>query len=598
MICPMEWKFKNFARARKNKIKGARNMTQTRKIFQTSKPGNPTFTRGDMLAVAFVVVVLYIGARLALNAPRVIQGPEISLAPSALPWYTLLSVGRMLVAYILSLVFTLIYGRAAAYNRSAEKLLMPLLDVLQSVPILSFLPVVLLSLSAIMPETTAAELASIVLIFTSQVWNLTFGWYQSLTTIPKELREASAIFRLNTWFKFKKLELPFGMISLIWNSMMSWAGGWFFLMAAEAFTVGSRDFRLPGLGTYLHEAANQNNFGAIGWGLAALVLTVVILDQFVWRPLIAWSDRFKLEMTESDDQPTSWFYDWMSDSQLLRKVGNLFRPLSTAFDRFQLQRFPMRSDLPVKSSNKRWGMNVFITILVLAILYGLFQAGQMLFVISLGEWGQIGWGVLVTLLRVTIALLIAMAWTIPLGVMIGTNARLSRILQPLVQVTASVPATALFPILLLIFINLPGGLNVAAILLMLMGSQWYLLFNIIAGASAIPQDLIYTSQMMQLKGWRYWKTLVLPAIFPYLITGAITASGGAWNASIVAEYQNFGGQTLTLTGIGAQITKATADGNFPLLLAATIAMVVTVILVNRLVWQRLYRLAEEKYRME
>jgi NitT/TauT family transport system permease protein len=449
-----------------------------------------------------------------------------------------------------------------------------------------------------MPETTAAELASIVLIFTSQVWNLTFGWYQSLTTIPKELREASAIFRLNTWFKFKKLELPFGMISLIWNSMMSWAGGWFFLMAAEAFTVGSRDFRLPGLGTYLHEAANQNNFGAIGWGLAALVLTVVILDQFVWRPLIAWSDRFKLEMTESDDQPTSWFYDWMSDSQLLRKVGNLFRPLSTAFDRFQLQRFPMRSDLPVKSSNKRWGMNVFITILVLAILYGLFQAGQMLFVISLGEWGQIGWGVLVTLLRVTIALLIAMAWTIPLGVMIGTNARLSRILQPLVQVTASVPATALFPILLLIFINLPGGLNVAAILLMLMGSQWYLLFNIIAGASAIPQDLIYTSRMMQLKGWRYWKTLVLPAIFPYLITGAITASGGAWNASIVAEYQNFGGQTLTLTGIGAQITKATADGNFPLLLAATIAMVVTVILVNRLVWQRLYRLAEEKYRME
>ena len=235
---------------------------------------------------------------------------------------------------------------------------------------------------------------------------------------------------------------------------------------------------------------------------------------------------------------------------------------------------------------------------MLAILYGLFQAGQMLFVISLGEWGQIGWGVLVTLLRVTIALLIAMAWTIPLGVMIGTNARLSRILQPLVQVTASVPATALFPILLLIFINLPGGLNVAAILLMLMGSQWYLLFNIIAGASAIPQDLIYTSQMMQLKGWRYWKTLVLPAIFPYLITGAITASGGAWNASIVAEYQNFGGQTLTLTGIGAQITKATADGNFPLLLAATIAMVVTVILVNRLVWQRLYRLAEEKYRME
>lgn len=573
-------------------------MTQTRKIFQTPKPGTQTFNWGDMLAVAFVAVLLYIGARLALNAPSVIQGPEISLAPSALPWYTLLSVGRMLVAYILSMVFTIFYGRAAAYNRSAEKLLMPLLDVLQSVPILSFLPVVLLSLSAIMPETTAAELASIVLIFTSQVWNLTFGWYQSLTTIPTELREASAIFRLNTWLKFKKLELPFGMISLVWNSMMSWAGGWFFLMAAEAFTVGSRDFRLPGLGTYLHEAANQDNFGAIGWGLFALVLTVVILDQFVWRPLIAWSDHFKLEAIESDDQPTSWFYDLMSDSALVKRLGKLFNPLSEAFDRFQLQRFPMRTDTHEESSNSRWRMIVLTIILMLGILYGLTQAGQMLFMIPVSEWLQIGGGVLVTLLRVTIALVIALAWTIPVGVMIGTNPKLSRILQPVVQVTASVPATALFPVLLLLFINLPGGLNVAAILLMLMGSQWYLLFNIIAGASAIPQDLKYTSQLMQLKGWRYWKTLVLPAIFPYLITGAITASGGAWNASIVAEYQNFGGQTLTLNGIGAQITQATADGNFPLLLAATLAMVVTVILVNRLVWQRLYRLAEEKYRME
>lgn len=573
-------------------------MTQNRKIFQTSQPGSRVFTWGDLLAIAFVVVLLYLGVRLALNAPSVIQGPDISLDPSALPWYTLLSVGRMLIAYILSMVFTLVYGRVAAYNRSAEKLLMPLLDVLQSVPILSFLPVVLLSLSAIMPETTAAELASIVLIFTSQVWNLTFAWYQSLTTIPKELREASSIFRLNTWLKFKKLELPFGMISLVWNSMMSWAGGWFFLMAAEAFTVGSRDFRLPGLGTYLHEAANQNNFGAIGWGLSALILTVVMLDQFVWRPLIAWSDRFKLEMTESDDQPTSWFYDLMSNSQLVRKVGKLFHPLNEAFDRFQLQRFPMRSELQAPASSSRWRMIIFVTIIVLAILYGLAQAGQMLFMISLAEWLQIGWGVLVTLLRVVIALVIALAWTIPLGVMIGTSPRFSRILQPIVQVTASVPATALFPVVLLLFVNLPGGLNVAAILLMLMGTQWYLLFNIIAGASAIPQDLKYTSQLMQLKGWQYWRTLILPAIFPYLITGAITASGGAWNASIVAEYQNFGGQTLSVTGIGSLIAKATAVGNFPLLLAATLAMVLTVILLNRLVWQRLYRLAEEKYRME
>ncbi|MDX9864922.1 MAG: ABC transporter permease subunit [Anaerolineaceae bacterium] len=573
-------------------------MKQTPQIFHTSQRNRRAFAWGDLLAIAFVIVLLYFGVRLAFNVPPVIQGPDIILSPSALPWYTLLSVGRMVAAYILSMVFTLFYGRAAAYNRRAEKLLMPLLDVLQSVPILSFLPVVLLGLSAIMPEKIAAELASVVLIFTSQSWNLTFAWYQSLTTIPKELREASAIFRLNTWMKFKHLELPFGMISLVWNSMMSWAGGWFFLMAAEAFTVGSRDFRLPGLGTYLHEAANQNDLAAIGWGLAALVLTIVILDQLVWRPLIAWSDRFKLEMTESDTPPTSWFFDLMSDSQLLRRAGNFFHPFTEAFDHFQLRRFPMRSEGQDKAASRRWPSLILMIVFTFALLYGLAQAGQLLITIPPNQWVQMGWGVLATLLRVTIALMIALAWTIPLGVMIGTNPRWAKILQPVVQVTASIPATALFPIVLLLFVDLPGGLNIAAVLLMLMGTQWYLLFNIIAGASAIPQDLKYTSQLMQLKGWRYWRTLVLPAIFPYLITGAITASGGAWNASIVAEYQTFGGQTLSLTGIGSLIAQATAMGDYPLLLAATCVMIVTVILVNRLVWRRLYTLAEEKYRME
>lgn len=573
-------------------------MTQIPKIFHTSQRSHRAFSLGDWIAIACVVVLIYFGAQLAFNVPAVITGPNISLSRTALPWYTLLSVGRMLAAYILSMVFTLFYGRTAAYNRRAEQLLMPLLDVLQSVPILSFLPVVLLSLSAIMPENIAAELASVVLIFTSQSWNLTFAWYQSLTTLPKELQEASSIFRLNTWMRFKNLELPFGMISLVWNSMMSWAGGWFFLMAAEAFTVGSRDFRLPGLGSYLHEAANQNNLAAIAWGLGALVLTIVILDQLVWRPLIAWSDRFKVEMTENDNPPTSWFYDLMSNSRLVQAMGKQFFRLGEAFDRFQIKRFPMLSEGITKTASRRWLTIGFFVVLGLAILYGLVQAGLMLFMIPAYQWSQIGWGVLATLLRVTIALLLALAWTIPLGVMIGTNPRLAKMLQPVVQVTASIPATALFPVVLLLFVNLPGGLNMAAVLLMLMGTQWYLLFNIIAGASAIPQDLKYTSQLMQLKGWQRWRTLLLPAIFPYLITGAITASGGAWNASIVAEYQNFAGETLSVSGIGALIAQATANGDYALLLTATLAMILTVILVNRIVWRRLYRLAEEKYRME
>ncbi|NPV75133.1 MAG: ABC transporter permease subunit [Anaerolineae bacterium] len=574
-------------------------MTPNSRFFHTTHRSSQSFTWGDLIAVVLIVVSLYVGARLAFDAPTVISGPDISLSPSNLPWYAVLSVGRMTAAYALSMLFTLIYGHLAAYHRRAEQLLIPLLDVLQSVPILSFLPVVLLSLSAVFPEAIAAELASIVLIFTSQVWNLTFAWYQSLVTIPKELREASLIFRLNSWIKFKNLELPFGMISLVWNSMMSWAGGWFFLMAAEIFTVGSLDFRLPGLGAYLHEAANQSDYAAIGWGLGALILTVIILDQLVWRPLIAWSDRFKVEMVENDNPPTSWFYNLISNGRIANWLSKrILSPISQFIDRVMLRQFPMPLEPPTGRKSHLWSLIALTTIFSLGVLYALYRAGQMLIMIPFGQWTQIWIGALITLLRVTIAMTIALAWTVPLGVAIGTNQRLAAFLQPIVQVTASIPATALFPVILLFVVNLSGGLNLAAVILMLMGTQWYLLFNVIAGASAIPQDLKYTAQLMQLTPWQRWRILILPAIFPYLITGAITASGGAWNASIVAEYQNFGGKALSVMGIGSLIAHATAFGNYPLLLAATLTMVLVVVLINRLLWKRLYLLAEEKFRME
>jgi NitT/TauT family transport system permease protein len=575
-------------------------MTQSSQIFQVpQRRKKHPFTWGDLAALAVVVIFLYLCTRLAFNAPDVVTGPEISIKTTALPWYTLFSVGRMAAAYALSLLFSLIYGRIAAYNRRAEQLLMPLLDVLQSVPILSFLPVVLLGLSAILPQNIAAELASIVLIFTSQVWNLTFAWYQSLTTIPKEQREASAIFRLNTWMQFKKLELPFGMISLVWNSMMSWAGGWFFLMAAEIFTVGARNFRLLGLGAFLHEAAAQSNYAAIAWGLGALILTVVLLDQLVWRPLIVWSERFKVEMVENDEPPTSWFYDLVGNARVINWLRErLVKPLVESLDHAVIQLFPFRSRLDEGKLGMRWPGLIMSGLATLLVIVGLYRSGIMLLTVSSDQWMQMGLGIFATLLRVTIAMLIALAWTIPLGVAIGTNRRLSAVLQPVVQITASVPATALFPVILLLVNQFPGGLNLAAILLMLMGAQWYLLFNIIAGASAIPQDLKYTTQLMQIYGWQRWRTLILPAIFPYLVTGAITASGGAWNASIVAEYQSFGGQTLSVPGVGAMIAQATAAGDYALLMATTLAMVLTVILINRLLWRRLYLLAEDKFRME
>ncbi len=568
------------------------------RLFKIEQPLQRPITWGDAVAILFIAVVLYVGVRLAFDAPVEVRGPTISLAPTALPWYAALSVGRMAAAYASSMLFTLVYGRAAAYHRRAELLLLPLLDIFQSVPILSFLPVVLLSFSAILPQNIAAELASIVLIFTSQVWNLTFAWYQSLTTIPKELREASTIFRLNGWLRFKTLELPFAAISLIWNSMMSWAGGWFFLMAAEIFTVGQRDFRLPGLGAYLQEAANQGNLHAIVWGIGALLLILVLLDQLVWRPLLAWADRFKLEMVESDLPPTSWFYEIVHSSRLADWLSRaVWRPFHERLDAYMLRRFPMTEKEPGRAG-RPWLLYLTGVVGGTLLGYGAYRAGRMLWMVPLAAWGMIAAGVGVTMLRVIMALIIALAWTIPMGVVIGTNPRLATWLQPLVQIIASTPATALFPVLLLIVLRLPGGLNIAAVLLMLMGTQWYLLFNVIAGASAIPQDLKYTTTLLQLKRWARWRTLVLPALFPYLITGAVTASGGAWNASIVAEHVEFAGQTLRTLGIGALIAQATATGDYPLLLAATLSMVLAVVLLNRLVWRRLYRLAEERYRME
>lgn len=566
-------------------------------IFGSTSTGR-RFAAGDALAMVGVVGVLYVGIRLAFDAPAVVAGPDINLSPRALPWYAALSTGRMAVAYLLSFLFTMLYGRAAAYHRRAEKLLIPLLDVLQSVPILSFLPVVLLSLTAILPENAAAELAAIVLIFTSQVWHLTFSWFQSLITIPTELREASGIFRLNGWLRFRALELPFAGISLVWNSMMSWAGGWFFLMAAEMFTVGQRDFRLPGLGAYLQEAANQSDFTAIAWGVGALIAVIVLLDQFVWRPLLAWSDRFTLATLEDSRPPTSWVYQLWRTSRLVNWLQRrISGPLLDGLDVRLARRFPATPAGDQAGKRSLWRDGLWLAAGLL-LLYAAFRAGGMLLTVPAEQWREIGLGLAATLLRVMAALAIALAWTVPVGVAIGSNRRLATLLQPLTQIAASIPATALFPVMLLFVLSMPAGLNVAAVLLMLMGTQWYLLFNVIAGTSAIPQDLKYTTALLQLSRREQWRTMTLPALFPFLITGAIAASGGAWNACIVAEQVQYGGQTLSVTGIGATIATATAEGDYALLLAATLAMIAVVVLINRLVWRRMYRLAGDKYRME
>lgn len=575
-------------------------MTTNTGIFQTNIPANRRATLADGVILLSLAVLFYAGLTLAKSVSAGHgAAEEISLSPGALPVYTLYSLTRMLAAYLLSVLFTLFYGRKAAYDRRAEKIMLPLLDVLQSVPILSFLPVVLLSLSAFMPQRLATELASVVLIFTSQAWNMTFAWYQSLNTIPKELREASAIFRLNTWMRFKTLELPFGAIPFIWNSMMSWAGGWFFLMAAEIFTVGQESFRLPGLGAYLQAAAYQGNLPALAWGLGTLIVVILVMDQWIWRPLLAWADRFKIEMVENDNPPTAWFFDlWRSARVVVWFDRRVAAPLTDWFDGRLIRERPMQNETQTAGERSSTAFTLIAVVGVGVLIYGGWNLGASLLQMPLGQWLLILWGVLATMLRVFVALIVAMLWTIPLGYAIGSNPKLAGWLQPVVQVVASLPATALFPVLVAALAGLYGGLNLAAVLLMLMGTQWYLLFNIIAGAAAIPQDLKYTTALLGIHGWERWRTLILPALFPFIITGAITAGGGAWNASIVAEYLQYGGKTMSVTGIGAVIAGATASGDYTLLLASTLSMILTVVLINRLLWRRFYRIAEEQYKME
>ena len=529
---------------------------------------------------------------------------SIDLSLARLPYYAGLSTLRMAIAYVCSLVFSLAYARVAAGSRTAERIMLPLLDILQSIPILSFMPGVVLGLAALFPgRTLGLELAAIVLIFTSQAWNLAFSFHQSLITIPRELSEAASVYRLGRWRRFTKLELPFGAIALIANSMMSWAGGWFFLMASEQFTLGDKNLRLPGLGSYLAGAADAGNTRALAMGLLTLIVVIVLLDQLLWRPLVAWSDRFKFEQTSSSDAPTSVVLDALQGSATLQWVHRrAITPIFASLDRALSRTTGKHEPVAHHARWREWGA-VAVSILagvtlVAMVAWGAWSAARVVAGLTGSEWRYVMLCAGATFLRTTVALVLAAAWTIPVGVAIGMNPRLARRLQPMVQIAASVPATAVFPVLLFALLALPGGLNMAAVALMLLGTQWYVLFNVIAGAMAIPSDLREAAVTYHVTGWRRWKTLILPAIFPYLVTGMITATGGAWNASIVSEYVTFAGKKVSTLGLGALIAQAADAGQFPLLLAGTLVMSAIVITGNRLVWRRLYALAESRFRLE
>lgn len=580
-------------------------------------PGRETLARSQVLKRSWPFVldlgVAAIGLACFYAIVRIAMfwaGPPqeqmtVSLSPRALPLYAFYSVVRIGLAYVLSLIFAISYGYAAAHNRRAEAFMIAALDIMQSIPVLSFLPPVMLAMISLFPTRhIGVELGAIVLIFTGAVWNMAFSFYSSIKSIPRELFEATEVYRYSRWQRLVQLELPYAAIGLVWNSIMSVAGGWFALMVCEMFHFGSRDFRLPGLGSYLQTAADEGNGRATTYGLLAIVLIIVATDQLIWRPLIAWSDKFKFEQVESAHRVGSPVLHLLTHSHALRSLKrHTTEPLSELlYARIAKRRageleklHGERAEAGVSNSALRW---LLIAVVAASVLYAAQHAITMLRPVEGKQYFELLKGALATFLRINLSLALASAWTIPVGVAIGFNPRLARLAQPLVQIAASIPAPAYFPIILLALLKLGGGIGIGSIALMLFGTQWYILFNVIAGAMAIPTDLKEVATLFRFSNLERWKTVILPGIFPFLITGLVTASGGAWNASIIAEYFPLHNQTLKTVGLGAIISSATEQGEFPMLLLGTILISLMVVTTNRLLWRRMYRLAETRYKLE
>jgi len=520
---------------------------------------------------------------------------DIDLSLWALPRYTFFSLSRGLLAYMISLSFTLLYGYWAAKDRVAERALIPLLDILQSIPVLGFMPGLVLALVALFPHSNAGlELAAVIMIFTGQAWNMTFSFYHSLRSMPMDLHEVATVYRFNWWQRFKWAELPYSTMGLVWNSMMSMAGGWFFLMINEAFQLGDRDFRLPGVGSYMSVAVDRGRVDAMLFAIIAMTLMIVLVDQLLWRPVVVWAQKFRVEEVGHQEAMSSWFLDLLRRSRLLYLLGAVFRRWKN--EKIKRPATATARLAPILPSNRAAGLSLLLFGLLLAVLtYGAWRLIQLLQVVSVGEWAELVTAAFWTLGRVLLSTAIGTLWALPAGLAIGLSPRLSRILQPVVQVVASFPAPMLFPIVIAVLEWAGVSLSWGSILLMLLGTQWYILFNVIAGAMVIPADLREAARSYRIKGWQRFWTLYLPAVFPYLVTGWVTAAGGAWNASIVAEFVTFKGQTLSTNGLGAQISAAAAGANFPLLAASILVMSSLVVVFNRTVWRRCYRLAEERF---
>ncbi|WP_370677147.1 ABC transporter permease [Pleomorphomonas sp. PLEO] len=551
-----------------------------------------------VLVLGLLVLIAY-GVDQADGSLTAMAGSPISLDPWYLPEYALRTTLRMLAAMVWSLAFTFVYATAAAKSRRAEIVLIPILDILQSVPILGFLTFTVVFFMGLFPgRVLGAELACIFAIFTSQAWNMTFSMYQSLRSVPKDLDEVSQSFHLSPWQRFWHLDVSFAMPGLVWNAMMSMSGGWFFVVASEAITVGDTTVTLPGVGSYVAEAIHQQNLSAIGWAVLTMLAVIICYDQLLFRPIVAWADKFRVEQTSSGEAPSSWVLDLFRQTRFLRALSLMITDALRGVGRWRLRlppvpRLSFRLRLSARLIDGLW-----LAVVVIGTLYIGFEVvrfvGASLSFVDVGE--AFAKGVL-TLIRVLVLIALASLVWVPIGVWVGLRPRVAERVQPLAQFLAAFPANIAFPAVVMLIVSFNLNANIWLSPLMILGTQWYILFNIIAGASAFPSDLRDAAASFHVTGWRWWRNVILPGIFPYYVTGAITASGGSWNAAIVAEAASWGSHKLTATGLGSYIAEATAAGNFPRVVLGIAVMSFFVTLTNRLVWRPLYGYAERRLRI-
>jgi NitT/TauT family transport system permease protein len=560
------------------------------------------FSRWDALAILLTLGVLIFiaeASRHLLQPLTDLQLAPISLSPENLPEYAARTTLRMLVALVLSLVFTFTYATFAAKSRRAEVLLVPLLDILQSVPILGFISVTIVFFMSLAPgRVLGAEFAAIFAIFTSQAWNMAFSFYQSLRTVPVELEEAARTFRLSPWMQFWRVEAPFAMPQLIWNMMVSMSGSWFFVVASEAISVGNTTVTLPGVGSYIALAIEQKNLLAVGWAIGAMLVVILLYDQLLFRPLVAWADRFRFEQQAGVFPPKSWVLDVLRQSRIVAVLTDALGRLGKRTFQWSFLRLGSGTTVSLPGASGRWGDRLWIGLVIAVAALALWRVADFVLTsVSPTDAVEAFLAGLATLCRVLVLIAIATVIWVPIGVIVGTRPRLTQFVQPVAQFLAAFPANVMFPVAVSAIVAFKLDPNIWLSPLMILGTQWYILFNVVAGASSIPSEMRDIGANLQVRGWLWWKTIALPAIFPFYVTGAITASGGSWNASIVAEVASWGDTKLQATGLGAYIARATEAGDFSRIVLGIAVMSLYVVIINRAFWRPLYWYAERKFRL-